>query len=244
MHREIHQWHSPSLNKNMEVAVYGHYGFALLMFPTAAADYLEYERFHVIDAIAPFIDSGKVKVFSINSINSESWLNDYMDPRHKAIRHQQFNAYVSNEVAPFIHSQCAGRVQTIVTGASFGALHSANTLFRRPDLFDGCIAMSGSYDLKDYTNGYWDEDVYFNSPLDYLPNLTDDDPTLGQLRGKRHIYFVSGQGAYEKPSSSVAMGRVLSAKHIPHEIDLWGHDVNHDWPWWRQMLPHYLGSKF
>ena len=35
----------------MEVAVYGHFGFALLLIPTAAADYLEYERFLLIDAI-------------------------------------------------------------------------------------------------------------------------------------------------------------------------------------------------
>ena len=243
MHREIHQWHSPRLDRNMEIAVYGHYGFALLMFPTAAADYLEYERFHVIEAIAPLINAGKVKVFSINSINSESWLNDAMEPRPKAVRHQQFNGYVSEEVVPFIHTYCQGRVPIITTGASFGALHAANTLFRRPDLIDGCIALSGVYDLKEYTKGYWDEDVYFNSPLDYLPNLTDE-TQLAQLRAKTHVYFVSGQGAYEKPSSAVDMGRVLSAKGIPHVIDLWGHNVNHDWPWWRSMLPHYLGTKF
>jgi esterase/lipase superfamily enzyme len=243
MHREIHHWHSPRLDKNMEVAVYGHFGFALLMFPTAAADYLEYERFHVIDAIAPFIDAGKIKVFSINSINNESWLNSWMHPRHKSIRHQQFNGYVAEEVVPFIHTHCQGRVPIITTGASFGALHAANTLFRRPDLIDGVIAMSGSYDLKDYTDGYWDEDVYFNSPLDYLPNL-EDEQQLAQLRAKRHIYFLSGQGSFEKPSSSVDIGHVLHRKGIPHQIDLWGHDVNHDWPWWRKMLPHYLGTKF
>jgi len=243
MHREIHHWHSPRLDKNMEVAVYGHYGFALLMFPTAAADYLEYERFQVIDAISPYINAGKCKVFSINSINHESWLNDAMHPRHKAIRHQQFNGTEIEQAVPFIHPHSAGRVPVIVTGASFGALHSANTLFRRPDLIDGCIAMSGSYDLKDYTNGYWDEDVYYNSPLDYLPGLNDEG-MLALLRAKEHIHFVSGQGSYEIPSSSVDIGRILSAKHIPHTIDLWGHDVNHDWPWWRRMLPHYLDTKF
>lgn len=69
-------WYSQRLQKEMPVAVYGYYGFALLLVPTAAADYLEYERFQLIDALAPFIDSGKVKVFSINSINNESWLNN------------------------------------------------------------------------------------------------------------------------------------------------------------------------
>ncbi len=243
MHREIHQWHSPNLQKNMEIAVYGHYGPALLMFPTAAADFLEYERFHLIDAIAPFIDGGKFKVFSINSINSESWLNDHMHPRHKAIRHQHFNAYIADEVAPFIFNHCQSRVPIITAGASFGALHSANSLFRRPDLFDGVIAMSGCYDLKDYTDGFYDDDVYFNSPIDYLPNLGDEG-ALRALRAKRHIYFVSGQGSYEKPSASVDIGRVLASKGIPHEVELWGHDVDHDWPWWRKMLPQYLGSKF
>jgi len=75
MRREIHKWWSPNLNKEMEIVVYGHYGYALLMFPTAAADYLEYERFELIDSIAPFINDGKLKAFSVNSINSESWLN-------------------------------------------------------------------------------------------------------------------------------------------------------------------------
>ena len=32
------------------------------------------------------------------------------------------------------------------------------------------IAMSGVYDLKTYSDGYWDEQVYFNSPIHYLEN--------------------------------------------------------------------------
>jgi esterase/lipase superfamily enzyme len=86
MQREITSWFSPSLNKEMPIAVYGNYGFALLLIPTAAADYLEYERFQMMDALAPFIDGGKMKVFSIDSINKESWLNNEMLPAHKAIR--------------------------------------------------------------------------------------------------------------------------------------------------------------
>src|SRR5215510_9257268 len=136
MHREIHGWHSPALNKHMEIAVYGHYGFALLMFPTAAADYLEYERFYVIDALAPLIDAGKMKAFSINSINNESWLNDNIPPPYKAIRHQQFNHYIIDEVVPFIQNHCSRDTMIITTGASFGALHAANQVFRRPDLFE------------------------------------------------------------------------------------------------------------
>src|SRR5215467_6157717 len=102
MERHLTSWYSPSLHKEMPIVTYGHYGFALLLIPTAAADYLEYERFQLMDAIAPFVDAGRVKVFSINSINTESWLNNEMDPRHKSIRHQQFNDYVYQEVIPFV----------------------------------------------------------------------------------------------------------------------------------------------
>ena len=242
MHREIHKWWSPNLNKDMEIAVYGHYGFGLLMFPTAAADFLEYERFHLIDAIAPHIDSGKCKAFSINSINNESWLNNHMHPRDKAIRHQQFNNYVFEEVVPFIHNHCRGLVPIVTTGSSLGALHCANVFFRRPDIFAGTIAMSGMYDLKYYTKGYFDDNVYFNSPADYMPRW-EDEGIWHQLR-HRNIVIASGQGAYESPGASIHLSHILNQHGVPHLLDLWGHDMTHDWPTWRQMLPHFLGSRF
>ena len=227
----------------MEIAVYGHYGFALLMFPTAAADFLEYERFHLIDSIRPFIDAGKLKAFSINSINSESWLNKDMPPPYRAVRHQQYNEYITQEVVPFIKNHCSEDTAIVTAGASLGALHAANTLFRRPDVFDGTIAMSGSYDIKAYSDGYYDDNCYFNSPMDYLPRL-EDEYLLGKLRSKQHIYILSGQGDYEAPERSVQLGHVLSAKGIPHHVDLWGYDIPHDWPTWRSMLPHVLGTWF
>ena len=243
MNREIHNWWSPSLNKHMDLAVYGHYGFALLMFPTWAADFLEYERFYLIDAISDFINAGKVKVFSVDSISKESWLNDYMHPHDKGVRHQHYNNYIINEVVPFIYNHCRGQLMIVTSGASVGAFHAANMLFRRPDIFDGTIAMSGSYDIKYYTEGYYDDNCYFNSPIDYLPGLNDD-YYLPMLRNKRHIYILTGQGSYEAPQRSRDLAAVLQAKGIPHYLDVWGHDMPHDWPTWRKMLPHYLGTRF
>jgi esterase/lipase superfamily enzyme len=227
----------------MEIAMYGHFGFGLLLLPTAAADYLEYERFLLIKVLEPLIEAGKVKVFSINSINSEAWLNNRMHPRHKAIRHQQFNAYVENEVVPFIKTHTSPDTQIITTGASLGALHAANLYFRRPDLFDGTIAMSGVYDLTTYTKGYYDEDVYFNSPCHYIPNLNDD-YFLPKLQRANHIHILSGSGDYEDPDASRKLSELLSARGIPHELDIWGWDMKHDWPTWRAMLPHYIETRF
>lgn len=243
MQREIHKWWSPNLNKEMEIVVYGTGNkYALLMFPTAAADYLEYERFHLIESITPYINNGKIRAFSINSINSESWLNDENHPEYKSERHRQFNEYVLAEVVPFIKTTCGEDVEIITTGASFGALHAANTFFRRPDLFAGTIAMSGSYDLKDYSKGYYDENVYFNSPVDYLSNLEDEN-ILNQIKNRKHIYITTGQGSYENPEASKNLSNVLNAKGINHELDLWGYDIPHDWPSWRKMLPYFIDAK-
>lgn len=243
MNRFLDGWHSPALHKHMEIAEYGYMGFALLLLPTAAADYLEYERFLLIRALESQINSGKVKVYSINSINSESWLNRNMHPRHKSIRHQQFNDYVFNEVIPYIRHRTSAETPIITCGASFGALHSANLFFKRPDLINGVIAMSGDYDLTSYTSGYFDDDVYFNSPAHYLPNLADEG-ILSQIRNSNHIHLVTGSGDYEHPAASKRLSDILHSKQIKHEFEIWGTDMRHDWPTWRAMLPIYLDTRF
>ena len=243
MKREISNWYSPALGKDMPIVTYGESGFALLFVPTAAADYLEYERFQMMEVLAPYINSGKVKIFSINSINNESWLNNEMAGAHKAIRQNQFNEYVYNEVIPFVKNSTSNETEIILSGASFGALHSMNLFLKRPDLINGVIAMSGVYDLMEYTKGYYDEQVYFNSPMHYMPNLTDHN-ILETIRKSKHIHILTGSGAYEDPNASKAFAGVLYNKGITYELDVWGEEWKHDWPTWRAMLPAYLETRF
>jgi len=137
MHREIQSWYSPVLNKEMEIVEYGHFGPVILLLPTAAADYLEYERFLMIDVLKKYIENGEVKVYSINSINSESWLNNKLDGRSKVVRHNQFNRYVYDEVIPFIKNRSGLETPVYTCGASFGALHAANLFFKNLGLSVG-----------------------------------------------------------------------------------------------------------
>ena len=118
-----------------------------------------------------------------------------------------------------------------------------NLFLKRPDLINGVIAMSGVYDLMEYTKGYYDEDVYFNSPMRYMPNLTDHH-TLEQIRRSGHIHILTGSGAHEDPAAAGNFAKVLYDKNIHYEFDNWGNDWGHDWPTWRAMLPHYIGSRF
>jgi esterase/lipase superfamily enzyme len=224
----------------MPVVSYGHAGTPVLLFPTAAADFLENERFFLVKAIEDRIMAGKVRLFSIDSINSHAWMNKQVPVAEKGRRQALYSAYIEEELVPYIRTVCGDRqARAITTGASFGAFHAANTFFRRPDLFGGTIAMSGFYDLaRGYLDGYTDNNIFFNNPAWYLPGLEGN--ALGLLRGSSRIVIVTGQGAYEAPDRSRELSDILHRKEIPHWLDIWGHDVNHDWPWWRRMLPHHL----
>jgi len=224
----------------MPVVAYGHAGAPLLMFPTAAADYLEYERFLLIDAIKHYIEAGRVRAYSVNSVNRYSLLNQEAPPWIKGELLARYDGYVTDEVLPLIRNDTGdASARPVTTGASLGAFLAANTYFRQPDLFRGTIAMSGSYDITSYLSGYTDDNIYFNNPIAYLSNLGDD-YYLPMLRKADAIYILSGQGAYEAPDRSRRLSEVLTQKGIPHTLDLWGHDVDHDWPWWRKMLPYCL----
>ncbi len=242
--RQIFGWYSDRLGLDMPIVSYGYAGHPLLIYPTAAADFLENERFFLIKSIERFIFDGRVRVFSINSINKYAWMDESVHPLEAARRQRLFSGYVEEEVVPHIRRVCGdANIRVAATGASFGAFHAANQVFRRPDLFDTLIAMSGFYDLEPgYTQGHSNDDIYFNNPVAYLSNMSDG-ATLQRLRHSTDIRIVTGQGAYEAPHRSRQLSGVLSSKGIPHELDVWGFDVNHDWPWWRKMLPLYVGEK-
>jgi esterase/lipase superfamily enzyme len=227
----------------MPVVAYGDRGFPLLMFPTAAADYLEYERFLLVDAIKPFIEAGMLRAYSINSVNKYSLLNKQASPQWKAELLTRYDRYVSEEVLPLIRNECGEGAKPLTTGASLGAFLAANCYFKHSDNFRGTIAMSGSYNIYNYLENYFDDNVYFNNPMMYLKSLNDDFH-LHNLQKADSIVIVSGQGAFEAPERSRELSGVLHSKGIPHLLEMWGHDVKHDWEWWRKMLPFYLGKFF
>ena len=244
MRRNITGWYSERLQRDMPLVAYGHYGPPVLMLPTAAADFLEYERFNLIDAVSGWIENGKAKVYSVNSVNKLALLNDRASPEEKVSWLNRYDGYITEEVLPLIRQDCGGGdVKPIVMGISLGAYLAGNIFFRHPELFDGAVLLSGSYDIRSYMGGFYNSDVYFNNPVDYLPRLQD--PQLSLLRhGGKRITIFTGQGSYEAPKRSRQLSRILKANGIPHWLDVWGKDVNHDWPWWRKAMPYYFENLF
>lgn len=239
MNKEFHQWYSPAMSKEMPLHVYGHAGRPLLVFPAMCGNFTEFEGFGMIDAIHEYIDSGRLMVFTIDSADSESWCNQSVGPWDRARRHNDYDAYVIQEVVPFINSR-SGRGDIIATGCSMGGYQSMNFFLRHPDAVNAVIALSGLYHLTEFVGDYMDENVYFNSPLDYLPNCND--PWYIDRYRQSAIIACTGRGAWEDAmiADTGALKAIFDAKGIPAWCDFWGEDVNHDWPWWRVQLPYFL----
>lgn len=240
MNIEYHKWWSNNLNQDIELKVYGHAGKPMVVFPTQGGRFYQFEDFGMVGACSSFIAEGKIRLFTVDSIDNQSWVNWEISPSERALRHMDYDRYITQEVAPFIeqHSQYKGKYLT--TGCSMGGYHAANFFFRHPDLFDGTIALSGIFRLNMFIGDYMDDNVYFNCPLAYLPDL-DDAWYLDQYRSSQ-IIICSGQGEWEDEmiADAKALGQILEEKQIPCWIDLWGQDVNHDWPWWQKQLPYFL----
>lgn len=246
MHIEEHRWHSPHLEREMSLKIYGHWGRPLIVFPCSRGRYFDYEGMGMIDAIAGFINDGRIKLFCVDSIDAESWYDFGVPPVTRNARHEAFDHYVSGEVVPFIHTHCqSSQVNILTNGCSMGAYHAVNFFLKHPDLFGGTLALSGLYRLDRSEFGLQRhelEPVYFNSPLAYLPGVDDDDILTAYRRSQ--IVVCCGQGAWDEESLADTrdLEYILREKHVPAWIDIWGHDVNHDWPWWYKQMNYFLNK--
>jgi esterase/lipase superfamily enzyme len=243
MNVEYHTWWSPHLGQDMALKVYGHAGRPMLVFPAQGGRFYEFEDFGMIEACRAFVEGGQIQVFTVDSIDHQSWTNWNAPPAERARRHEDYDRYVVQEVAPFVRRRAGNsRLKLLTAGVSMGGYHAGNFFFRHPDLFDGVICMSGLFQLSMFIGDYNDETVYLNSPLHDLPHL--DDPWYLEQYRRSHIVVCAGQGAWEEPmlADARALQSILEAKGVPAWIDIWGPDVNHDWPWWRKMLPYFLGQ--
>ena len=235
------RWPSAALGQEMALRVYGHAGQPVLAFPSLNGRYYDFEGFGMVDACGELLDAGRLMLVAPDGIDWQSWANPDAHPADRGRRHDSYERYLMDEVLPFV-SERSGRETLWTTGCSMGAYHAANLFFRHPDRFDGVIGLSGLYHLSLFIGDYCDDTVYYHTPLYYLPNLHDP-WYLDRFRRSRLVFAV-GQGAWEEDClrDTRELQRILEAKAIPAWFDYWGHDVYHDWPWWRRMLPYFLTS--
>lgn len=235
MLREYHRWHSPALGRDMELIVAGHAGARVIVFPTSQGRFYDWENRRMFDVLGEHLAQGWLQLYCVDSVDDESWYAKWRSPAERARRHNDYDRYVLTEVLPFGAARNANPF-VITTGASFGAYHAVNFALRHPEAVGRCVGMSGLYDMKRFVDGHFDDEVYFNSPIDFIPR--EHDPArLAALR-RVDIVFAIGR---EDPNfaNNEEFSAALTAKGIPHRFYPWD-GWAHDWPYWERMARLYL----
>jgi esterase/lipase superfamily enzyme len=233
---------APAIGAEGEVLVYGHYGRPLLVFPSQQGRPRDFQDRGMLDAVGALVDAGRVKIYCVESYDGRSWHLEDVPLEERARRHGAYERWIVEAVVPGIHADCAGRHDLMAAGCSFGAYHAANFALKRADLFPLAICLSGVYDVSVVGWGERGDALYFNNPMDYAQHLGGEH--LDWLRDHVSLLLICGQGQWEDTTGALESTRrfagLLGEKGVRHELDLWGHDVPHDWPSWRAQLAHHL----
>src|SRR5207244_8740527 len=96
------RWRSERLGTDVQVVRWGTFGKPVLLFPTAGGDAEEIERFHMIDAVAPLLEAGRVKIYSCDSVAGQAMIAGEGSPGHRAWVQNQFHQFVYHELVPAI----------------------------------------------------------------------------------------------------------------------------------------------
>lgn len=235
-HRE--QWHSERLGGQITLVRWGHWGTPVLVFPTAGGDAEEVERQGLIDACSELLAAGRVKLYSCDNLAGKAMMEEWGTPEQRMRLLNALHAYVRWEVVPAIHADSGGQELDVLTaGASIGAFNALAMVCRFPEVIAGAVCMSGTYDLQRFYGGQFSDDLYYSSPLHFVPGIQGEQ--LERLR-ERFVVFASGEGAWENIGESWHVADVLGEKGVPNRVDSWGTETEHDWGTWRRMLPTYL----
>ena len=225
--------YSPSMGRDMEMKVWGHDGWPVLFIPCQDGRFFDFENFGMINTLASRIESGEITVYSIDTIDKETWSDTESDPRYRAELYEKWLSYICNEVVPF----AGGHM--MVMGCSLGATHAAILYYRRPDLFNRLLAISGIY-CSDYGFGnYHDDLTYYFSPVEFIAGMPADHPWIAQYNSEKSV-ICTGLGAWEQPDTARRLADIFAEKGIHTWVDFWGSDVNHDWPWWFKMVEYFM----
>ena len=243
MQYEEVSWYSERLHREMHIKIYGHYGYPVIAFPCQDKQSDDFANNGMINASSDLIESGRMKLYCLDSNDDETVSFEGWDKGHAGYMLEQYHQYLINEVLPFIYDRQQGYCYPYLVGMSMGASHASNNFFRRPELFSGFIALSGEFNIARFFDGYMDENIYNNSPINYLSNMNNDHPYIDIYNQKTMIVCV-GEGAYEflVRDSNIRLSEIAYEKNIHIDFNFWDENSVHDWSSWLYQLPYFLNK--
>jgi len=228
---EFIKWHSPILGLETEMLVFGHSGLPIIIYPTSMGSYNQNKDFGLIKSVESFVNNGLVKIYSPSSVDEYSFYNKNIHPADRIRVANIYDQFILEEVVNRASIE-TGHNKVTMAGCSFGGYHAINFAFRHPNRVCNVFSMGGAFDIKNHLDGYYDETVYYNNPVDYLGGLNDENLwNMGIVLGVGEHDFCLPQNQ--------RLAEIMKQKNMSFWLDI-RKDAIHDWPVWNQMLPTYL----
>jgi esterase/lipase superfamily enzyme len=229
----------PLLPASVAVTRWGHYGTPLLLFASAGGDSLEPERLGLIEALAPLIEAGRLKAYAVDGTAMRILVAGNATAPERVQAQRAFDDWVASSLVPLVRRDCqSDSLEPLACGCALGAASALKALLHSPQLFRGCIGLSGTYDLLPWIAPAAAPPEF--SPLQWLAQLPEG-VGLGRLR-QRSVTLACTEGAYDDAGATAGMAAVLNARGIPTHTEVWGPDQNFGFSSWRQMLPRFVGA--
>ena len=231
---------SSILGEDMHVVAYGKKGLPVVVFPTQGQAPESLEEVGVIDELADYLDSGTIQLFCTETVDDETW-GGTGDAAERAKRQETYYHYVVDELVPLVAKMSKSKARPLALGFDAGATQASVVALRRPDLFQGCVCLSGCYDARRYFGDWMDATLYDNTPVAFLSQMPVDHPYVA-VYNQRQLLFCTGQEASEADAlrSTREMGEQFARLGVDVWCDYWGADVTHTWFWWKKQLRYFL----
>lgn len=165
MHVRYYKEYSQHLQRDMEFKVYGHAGLPMIVFPCQDGNFYDFEDRGMVNTVADRLENGQLQLFCVGCVDAETWSAVWGDQHGRILWHEQWFGYLCEEFLPRLHQihsetdavSYEGRV--MLAGMSMGGYHCVNLYLRRPDLFGGCLSLSGLFHAGYFFPNYDDVDI-------------------------------------------------------------------------------------
>ncbi len=223
------------MNRDMDLLMFGHAG-RVLVFPTSMGKFFEWEDRGMIGALGDHLRNGWLQLYCVDSVDIESWFS-LRPAADRFARHEQYHNYLLNEVVPFSRHRNPNSF-LIAAGASFGGFQAISFGLRHPEQVGRVLSLSGLCDVRRFGDGYYDDNLYLNNPIDFIAN--EHERHRLELLRKQDIILAVGRDDRLRESNE-RLSRLLWSKDIGNALRIWD-GWSHDWPYWQKMILLYIGG--
>jgi esterase/lipase superfamily enzyme len=218
----FHKWYSQWIGEDFKMLVFGEKGIPLILFPQKFTNYYDYKDFGVVESLGNLIDDGIIKVYCPDSYDSKIWFDFKLTPEERIEKYQKFEQVILHDIVGFANYETE-EDKLIFGGFGFGAYYALNTVLKYPDLAKGLITIGGEFDIKQNIHGHFDEQAYYNSPLDYLFGLSDS----RYMNQYKKINIILACGASDDSfEQNKYISKLLFEKNVNHLFDVYPFKIN------------------